>query len=268
MTIGRISGGVTTPPVSAPMPPNAPLTRNSSFGSFEYFPHNDDVKSSSTPSSPPPLPVNIQNHQDVTVTLPDYTTNTKEYFDALLKEVNREGKPPFILRPLAYLLAKFGIHGFGQTNCASCATAVIDTLEKGRLHLAMPTLRGADVKGIMGLPCDDAKSAAELITKLKEYEPNTALFGVLVIHRPALWTMLPGAIRGHACNVIKFKDSDTIHFLDTQKRKYLSYKQEELSARGKEISRFLGSVGAGGIDLYKKDFEVPDHKKAGTSAPA
>ncbi|WP_261372624.1 toxin glutamine deamidase domain-containing protein [Yersinia aleksiciae] len=213
------------------------------------------------------LPKSIENIPDEKFILPDCRINTDGFFNTLLKEVNLEGKPPFILRPLAYLLAKFGIHGFGQTNCASCATAVIDTLNKGRLHLAMPTLRGADVKGIMGLPCNDAKSAAELITKLTEYEPNTALFGVLVIHRPTLWTMF-GATRGHACNVIKFKDSDTIHFLDTQKRKYLSYKQEELSARGKEISRFLGSAGVDGIDLYKKNFELPDHKKAEASAPA
>ncbi|MHA3366149.1 toxin glutamine deamidase domain-containing protein [Yersinia enterocolitica] len=215
--------------------------------------------------------------------------------DYLLNRVNAEGKPPLLLRPLAALLALLGIHGFGQTNCASCATAVAETLESNVLHQAMPKLRGADVKGIMGLPVNSGESFDERLTKLQQLkstdDPLTILQqlkredelnGVIVIHRPARWQWLPGATQGHACNLIKFKDSNLIHFFDAQKKTHLSFDlsisqqekplnstdQKKLSNQEAQISKFLGPIGAGGIDLYMKKMHADINKKAGASAPA
>ncbi|EPS8494852.1 toxin glutamine deamidase domain-containing protein [Yersinia enterocolitica] len=204
----------------------------------------------------------------------------------LLNKVNCDGKAPVWLRPLAALLALFGIHGFGQTNCASCATAVIDTLEQNKLHLALPYLRGADVKGNMDRLIYEKKSVTNLMTKLQSYQSDEALYGVLVIKRPALWSILPWMTQGHACNVIKFEGSNFIHFLDTQKRTYMKYDlslyKEEVIADDEEkirqssqirqqaqISKFFGSVGTDGIDVYEKTFKHPENKRAGaSSAPA
>lgn len=235
---------------------------------------------------------------------------TKENYLAnyLLDRVNREGKPPLLLRPLAALLALFGIHGFGQTNCASCATAVAETLENNDVYLAMPKLRGADVKGIMGLPMNSGVSVNEPLTKqqplkaedklltklqqlkstddpltiLQQLKREDELNGVIVIHRPARWQWLPGATQGHACNLIKFKDNNLIHFFDAQKKTHLSFDlsisqqekplnstdQKKLSNQEAQISKFLGPIGAGGIDLYMKKMHADINKKAGASAPA
>ncbi|EKN4120952.1 TPA: hypothetical protein SK292_003890 [Yersinia enterocolitica] len=200
--------------------------------------------------------------------------------DYLLNCVNAEGKPPLLLRPLAALLALLGIHGFGQTNCASCATAVAETLESNVLHQAMPKLRGADVKGIMGLPVNSGESFDERLTKLQQLkstdDPLTILQqlkledelnGVIVIHRPARWQWLPGATQGHACNLIKFKNSNLIHFLDVQKKAYVECYLDNIVGKGAEISKFLGPIGAGGIDLYMKKIHEDINEKTGASAP-
>ncbi|CFB70553.1 toxin glutamine deamidase domain-containing protein [Yersinia enterocolitica] len=213
--------------------------------------------------------------------------------DYLLNRVNAEGKPPLLLRPLAALLALCGIHGFGQTNCASCATAVAETLEKNDVYLAMPKLRGADVKGIMGLPVNRGKSFDERLTKLQQLKPEDKLLtklqqlkstddpltilqqlkledelnGVIVIHRPARWQWLPGATQGHACNLIKFKNSNLIHFLDVQKKAYVECYLDNIVGKGAEISKFLGPIGAGGIDLYMKKIHEDINEKTGASAP-
>ncbi|HDL8284854.1 TPA: hypothetical protein PXQ99_001627 [Yersinia enterocolitica] len=234
-----------------------------------------------------------------------FDTKDKYLSDYLLDQINREGKPPLLLRPLAALLALFGIHGFGQTNCASCATAVAETFEKNIVHLAMPKLRGADVKGIMGLPINSGVSVNEPLTKQKPLKPEDELRvklqqlkstddpltilqqlkhedelnGVIVIHRPARWQWLPGATQGHACNLIKFKDNNLIHFFDAQKKTHLSFDlsisqqekllnstdQKKLSNQEAQISKFLGPIGAGGIDLYMKEMHKdinrrPEHQ--------
>ncbi|QHB30830.1 hypothetical protein F0T03_00465 [Yersinia canariae] len=189
------------------------------------------------------------------VTKQNYLTNY------LLDIVNREGKPPLLLRPLAALLKLFGLHGFGQTNCASCATAVAETLERNEVYLAMPKLRGADVKGNMGLPFESAASASELISQLEKYQTADELNGVLVIHRPAMLSLLPGAKQGHACNLIKFKDSNFVHFFDAQKKTYLSCDLASISDQVIEIRKFLGPVGADGIDLYQKGFHKSINEK-------
>lgn len=188
--------------------------------------------------------------------------------DYLLNRVNVEGKPPLLLRPLAALLALCGIHGFGQTNCASCATAVAETLEKNDAYQAMSKLRGADVKGIMGLPVNRGDSFDELLIKLQQLKREDELNGVIVIHRPARWQWLPGATQGHACNLIKFKDSNLTHFFDAQKKTYVECHLNDIAGKGAEISKFLGPIGAGGIDLYMKKMHADINKKAGASAPA
>ncbi|MFW5399638.1 hypothetical protein V2A85_07975 [Yersinia sp. 1252 StPb PI] len=189
----------------------------------------------------------------------------KEYLENyLLNKVNCDGKPPLLLRPLAALLALLGIHGFGQTNCASCATAFAETFEKNNVYLAMPELRGADVKGKMGLPTESCCSVTELISELRKSQPDDALNGILVIYRPALWRFLPGATQGHVCNVIKFKDSKLIHFFDTQKKTYVECDLDNIAGKCAEISKFLGSIGDGGIELYKTAFHEDINKKAGT----
>lgn len=228
-------------------------------------------------------PITIKNRPDPDIIKPNkFPTGKDAYLDAvLLKEVNRDGKAPLWLRPLAALLALLGIHGFGQTNCASCATAVAETLEKNDVYLAMPKLRGADVKGIMGLPVNSGKSFDERLTKLQQLkstdDPLTILQqlkredelnGVIVIHRPARWQWLPGATQGHACNLIKFKDSNFIHFFDAQKKTYVECHLNNIVGKGAEISKFLGPIGAGGIDLYMKKMHADINKKAGASAPA
>ncbi|MBX9488374.1 toxin glutamine deamidase domain-containing protein [Yersinia enterocolitica] len=242
-------------------------------------------------------PTTIENKKDSVGIKPgNYSCfGTKENYLAnyLLARVNSEGKPPLLLRPLAALLALFGIHGFGQTNCASCATAVAETLAKNDVYLAMPKLRGTDVKGIMGLPINSGVSVNEPLTKqqplkaedklltklqqlkstddpltiLQQLKREDELNGVIVIERPARWQWLPGATQGHACNLIKFKDNNLIHFFDAQKKTHLSFDlsisqqgkplnstdQKKLSNQEAQISKFLGPIGAGGIDLYMKE---------------
>ncbi|HEN3629506.1 TPA: hypothetical protein U5E35_002023 [Yersinia enterocolitica] len=242
-------------------------------------------------------PTTIENKKDPVGIKPgNYSCfGTKENYLAnyLLDRVNSEGKPPLLLRPLAALLALFGIHGFGQTNCASCATAVAETLAKNDVYLAMPKLRGTDVKGIMGLPINSGVSVNEPLTKqqplkaedklltklqqlkstddpltiLQQLKREDELNGVIVIERPARWQWLPGATQGHACNLIKFKDNNLIHFFDAQKKTHLSFDlsisqqgkplnstdQKKLSNQEAQISKFLGPIGAGGIDLYMKE---------------
>ncbi|CND99208.1 TPA: hypothetical protein PXM11_001466 [Yersinia enterocolitica] len=203
---------------------------------------------------------------------------TKEAYlkDFLLNRINSKGVPPLLLRPLAALLELFGIYGFGQTNCASCATAVAKTLEKNKVYTAIPNLRGADVKGNMGLPFQSAESASELISQLDKYQTADELNGVLVIHRPAMMRMLPGATQGHSCNVIKFKDSKFIHFFDAQKRNHVVYdlridKQikplnekdmQKLSSMETQVKKFLGFIGDQGIDIYQTGMHEDINKRA------
>lgn len=92
----------------------------------------------------------------------------------------------------------------------------------------------------------------ELIVQLSYYQKSDELNALLAINRPAIMRMLPGATQGHACNLIKFKDSDVIHFLDTQKRTHFSCNLKEIEKKGAEIKKFLGSVGAEGIDVWKE----------------
>ncbi len=170
----------------------------------------------------------------------------------LLENINRNGKAPLLLRPLAALLALFGIHGFGQQNCVSCATAVIDSLEKDIPLTALPNLRGASVADNMNIRFHQGIFTEELIDQLSYYQKSDELNALLAINRPAIMRMLPGATQGHACNLIKFKDSDVIHFLDTQKRTHFSCNLKEIEKKGAEIKKFLGSVGAEGIDVWKE----------------
>ncbi|MGM7747087.1 hypothetical protein [Yersinia enterocolitica] len=297
---------VTAPPATPAVLPDSTLSRSSSCLSLSTTPATDVLGFDEFSEKECELAKNSASANSLKIitntVVPDgkkpseFEGSKDRYLsDYLLNCVNAEGKPPLLLRPLAALLALCGIHGFGQTNCASCATAVAETLESNVLHQAMPKLRGADVKGIMGLPVNSGESFDERLTKLQQLkstdDPLTILQqlkledelnGVIVIHRPARWQWLPGATQGHACNLIKFKDSNLIHFFDAQKKTHLSFDlsisqqekplnstdQKKLSNQEAQISKFLGPIGAGGIDLYMKKMHADINKKAGASAPA
>ncbi|AKF40154.1 toxin glutamine deamidase domain-containing protein [Yersinia enterocolitica] len=297
---------VTAPPATPAVLPDSTLSRSSSCLSLSTTPATDVLGFDEFSEKECELAKNSASANSLKIitntVVPDgkkpseFEGSKDRYLsDYLLNCVNAEGKPPLLLRPLAALLALLGIHGFGQTNCASCATAVAETLESNVLHQAMPKLRGADVKGIMGLPVNSGESFDERLTKLQQLkstdDPLTILQqlkledelnGVIVIHRPARWQWLPGATQGHACNLIKFKDSNLIHFFDAQKKTHLSFDlsisqqekplnstdQKKLSNQEAQISKFLGPIGAGGIDLYMKKMHADINKKAGASAPA
>lgn len=297
---------VTAPPATPAVLPDSTLSRSSSCLSLSTTPATDVLGFDEFSEKECELAKNSASANSLKIitntVVPDgkkpseFEGSKDRYLsDYLLNCVNAEGKLPLLLRPLAALLALLGIHGFGQTNCASCATAVAETLESNVLHQAMPKLRGADVKGIMGLPVNSGESFDERLTKLQQLkstdDPLTILQqlkledelnGVIVIHRPARWQWLPGATQGHACNLIKFKDSNLIHFFDAQKKTHLSFDlsisqqekplnstdQKKLSNQEAQISKFLGPIGAGGIDLYMKKMHADINKKAGASAPA
>ncbi|HHH0806107.1 TPA: hypothetical protein ACPZHP_003843 [Yersinia enterocolitica] len=296
---------VTAPPATPAVLPDSTLSRSSSCLSLSTTPATDVLGFDEFSEKECELAKNSASANSLKIitntVVPDgkkpseFEGSKDRYLsDYLLNCVNAEGKPPLLLRPLAALLALLGIHGFGQTNCASCATAVAETLESNVLHQAMPKLRGADVKGIMGLPVNSGESFDERLTKLQQLkstdDPLTILQqlkledelnGVIVIHRPARWQWLPGATQGHACNLIKFKDSNLIHFFDAQKKTHLSFDlsisqqekplnstdQKKLSNQEAQISKFLGQIGAGGIDLYMKKIHADINEKTGASAP-
>ncbi|OWF68239.1 hypothetical protein B4901_14450 [Yersinia frederiksenii] len=210
-------------------------------------------------------PVVIENEKILSgVKLSNYVSNVNKYVESkemnsknsyvenyLLENVNRNGKAPLLLRPLAALLALFGIHGFGQQNCVSCATAVIDSLENNMPVIALSNLRGATVAANMVTRLHEGISTEELIDQLSHYKKSDELNTLLAIRRPAIMRMLPGATQGHACNLIKFKDSNVIHFLDTQKRTHFSCNVDQVAEKSVEINKFIGSVGAGGL-MYGK----------------
>ncbi|MGM7760672.1 toxin glutamine deamidase domain-containing protein [Yersinia enterocolitica] len=212
----------------------------------------------------------IKNRPDPDIIKPNkFPTGKEAYLDAvLLKEVNRDGKAPLWLRPLAAFLEFFKIYGFGQTNCVSCATAVVDTLTHNTLHRALPDLRGAGIAGNMEKQDPNGISTKDFIEYLRNYEKQGNLYAVLAIHRPAIQRLIPGATQGHACNLIKFEGSNTFYFLDTQKRTYLSCEQSKITEKIADIRKFLGSVGAGGIDVWEGR-PLDNLQKAGaSSAPA
>lgn len=198
------------------------------------------------------------------VKLSNYVSNVNKYVESkeiniknqyvesyLLENVNRNGTAPLLLRPLAALLALFGIHGFGQQNCVSCATAVIDSLENDMPLIAVADLPEATIAANMVKRLHTGISTEELINQLSHYEKNDELNTLLAIRRPVIMRMLPGATQGHSCNLIKFKDSNVIHFLDTQKRTHFSCNLDQVAEKSAEINKFIGSVGAGGIDVWK-----------------
>ncbi|CNH88758.1 Uncharacterised protein [Yersinia thracica] len=204
----------------------------------------------STPTYTAPI---IENRKDPEGIKPDdYRAGKDAYLGAvLLKEINRDGKAPLWLRPLAALLSFFGIQGFGQTNCVSCATAVVDTLTDNSLYRALPELRGARVAGNMLTLLQSGLSAQVFADHLSGYKKDNELFAVIAINRPALRSWLPGAIDGHACNLIKFKDSNIIHLFDAQKMKHFSCELSEIAGSHAEILDFLGSIEENGINLWE-----------------
>lgn len=125
------------------------------------------------------------------VKLSNYVSNVNKYVESkeinsknkyvesyLLENVNRNGTAPLLLRPLAALLALFGIHGFGQKNCVSCATAVIDSLENDMPLIAVADLPEATVAANMVTRLHTGIPTEELINQLSHYEKmmNSILF--------------------------------------------------------------------------------------------
>lgn len=244
------------------------LSSNDSEADFEIISGWDNKYTAEASTQVQPGPINNIINKDL-LKPSDFNGGIDRYLpDYLLSRVNSTGKAPLLLRPLAALLARFGIHGFGQTNCASCATAVAETVEKNVLYQAIPELRGADVKGNMGLPLKSVKSASELISLLQNYQLNDGLNSVIVVHRPKVRQILPGATQGHACNVIKYEGSELIHFIDAQKKVYIECHLNDIAGKSEKIRKFLGSVGNEGIDLYTKKTHEDLNKKTGAITPA
>lgn len=242
------------------------LQSSNSIDNYNFFDVIDDYCMGNIKTYTPPT---IKNRPDFDGKKPnEFPAGKEAYLNAvLLKEVNRDGKAPLWLRPLAALLALFGIHGFGQTNCVSCATAVVDTLTHNTLHRALPDLRGAGIAGNMEKQDPNGISTKDFIDYLRDYEKQGDLYAVLAIHRPAIQRLIPGATQGHACNLIKFEGSNTFYFLDTQKRTYLSCEQSKIAEKIADIRQFLGSVGAGGIDVWEGR-PLDNLQKTGADAPA
>ncbi|NDL61875.1 toxin glutamine deamidase domain-containing protein [Acerihabitans arboris] len=187
-----------------------------------------------------------------------YAIRLKTYIrETVLNEVNPDGRPPLWLRPLAAVASWLGIHGVGQTNCLSCATAVADTLRQGVLHRADPHLRGGSPDefatfGNVSRTLFD--STGELAGRLGQGGDINA---VLTLVRPR-WRRLFSPVAGHACNIIK--TGDIIHLVDAQKKSYVTVDQTHgQAAIHKALLRFLGPLSAdrGAISLGNIGFYPP-----------
>ncbi|WP_413734187.1 hypothetical protein ACL2XP_17405 [Sodalis sp. RH21] len=162
---------------------------------------------------------------------------------SLLNEVNRAGRAPLWLRPFAAVCGWLGVHGVGQTNCMSCATAVADTVKQGMVHYAHPALRGGTHSQFATLR-DAAgtllSSSGELAARLLAERGD--LNGVLTITRPrSWWRRVFSPVDGHACNLIK--TGRTLHLLDTQKKIYVTVDiPAGAAALELALGRFIGAA--------------------------
>ncbi|EKN3561905.1 TPA: toxin glutamine deamidase domain-containing protein [Yersinia enterocolitica] len=270
---------VTAPPATPAVLPDSTLSRSSSCLSLLTTPATDELGFDEFSEKECELAKNSASANSLKIitntVVPDgkkpseFEGSKDRYLsDYLLNCVNAEGKPPLLLRLLAALLALLGIHGFGQTNCVSCATAVVDTLTHNTLHRALPDLRGAGIAGNMEKQDPNGISTKDFIDYLRDYKKQGNLYAVLAIHRPAIQRLIPGATDGHACNLIKFEGSNTFYFLDTQKRTYLSCEQSKIAEKIADIRKFLGSVGERGIDVWEGRPLDNSQKAGASSAPA
>ncbi|WP_342221527.1 hypothetical protein [Candidatus Fukatsuia endosymbiont of Tuberolachnus salignus] len=188
-------------------------------------------------------------HRFYSSILESYTKNM------LLEEVNRYGRPVKRLKFVAWLAEKiFRIHGVGQTNSASCAKSVADTINTTILHRAIPEIKGNDVILFVteetNIKCYD--SIAQLSARLAKNKKN--MNGILVIPRKiGCWRSLFCPTPEHRCNVVV--TNNEVHLIDVQKKKY--YKVD-ISSDHKSLKRtlkkFIGSVGAGKLELYDVGF--------------
>lgn len=184
-------------------------------------------------------------------------TNAKNGIDdcyiknVLLKEVNRYGKPVIRLKLIAWLAEKlFGIYGVGQTNSASCAKSVVDTVQTKILHRAMPKAKGADATelGIKNMELKCCGSIQQLAIKLAKNKKN--INGVLVIPQNTSWgRSFFRPTREHICNVVTINNQ--AYLIDSQRRKHckvdLSDPHEKLI---QTLKGFIGAIGEGDISLY------------------
>lgn len=152
-----------------------------------------------------------------------YAEQVTRYIDGtLLHDVNHQGRAPWALRPLAAVCRWLGIHGVGQTNCVSCATAVADTLKQGVAYRAIPDLKGAKIsefEHFQDLGATLYPSPQQLFQRLVR-DPKD-INGILTIVRPkSWWRKLFSPVDGHACNIIK--TGSVLHLVDSQKRIYVT----------------------------------------------
>ncbi|MEA9392024.1 toxin glutamine deamidase domain-containing protein [Acerihabitans sp. TG2] len=147
---------------------------------------------------------------------------TRYIEDKLLHDVNHQGRASWALRPLAAVCGWLGIHGVGQTNCVSCATAVADTLKQGVAYRAIPNLKGAKISEFEHAQHTEGKlypSAHALLQQLVS-DPKD-INGILTIVRPkSWWRKIVSPVDGHACNLIKI--GSALHLVDSQKRIHIT----------------------------------------------
>ncbi|AWK13638.1 hypothetical protein SK355_09515 [Candidatus Fukatsuia symbiotica] len=184
----------------------------------------------------------------------------------LTKEINSKGKAPSGLlglrRAVAWICSCFRFHGVFQTNCTSTATALVETLQTGILHRAIPDLEGAD---IAQFPCVGTRDPDNVPIKrfLKHFRnkittpPGVNDCGIITLQRPE-WYKRYGLVGAHA---IAFARIDShLYLMDPQKKKLWSLdlrKGISISA-SREAEKFLGSLNGkdDSIQVYHLDLPI------------
>lgn len=186
----------------------------------------------------------------------------------ILKEVNRHGASPLWLRPLAWVCGLFGFHGVGQTNCLSCATAVADTLKKGQLHCADPTLRGGSPSQFSTLSHAEGGMFGSLAAMLDKANAQPQCNVVLCVKRPrSVWRRLFSPTDGHACNVVKV--DQTLFLVDAQKRRCRTLSlTDDRAIQLRQIAHFLGPIasGPGCLQWFDVGFQTVPNAVSAASA--
>lgn len=248
MNISNISSSETPQSVSEP---NMSLTSSSSFeqlcstecdDSYELIGDSKNI-TDFLAEKPPKI---INNTADPTIILPDYVSDPKGFFNVLLAEVNRKGKAPVLLRLVAFFLSNvLKIHGFGQTNCLSCATSVGESYRDKILHRAEPKLRGASPANFASINSSSGLCLASINSVSEAINKADSLNAVITINRPKAWYRKFSGVDGHACNIIK--SGNRIYLIDAQKNIFKSVEMEPDSTASKEqllseLKNFIDAV--------------------------
>jgi Papain fold toxin 1, glutamine deamidase len=235
---------------------------------FEVIDQNEAPKATTSKSDSPDVEIitNIPVKSYKYIAPPkreisNYSDKIKEYIEnTLLPEVNRAGTAPLLLRPLAALLALFGIHGFGQTNCLSCATAVAETLRDRKTYVALPELRGAKPENFLSLSGNGY--VFQNVDRLADnIQTSKNINNVLLITRP-WYRQIFSPADGHACNI--FKEDNTVYLIDSQKNinhiiKLLPDSTEAKKQLVSALTDFIGAVATDetSLKLFEVGFKTP-----------